>query len=105
MRKKLRDIWEAFEIRRRRKLAIMNTRGFWVVNVVWFVAGFWFSQLLPARDPIGDYMEYALNIAVIIVFFLPIYWCEILSLSAYFNRQLDRYKIWKHGKRPGNHES
>lgn len=78
----------------RRNVATMKTRGFWIVNAVWFAAGGLFFQLLPQRDPAEDQLNYLLNQVLLIVTILPIYFSEILTLTNLLNRIINRITSW-----------
>ena len=80
----------------------MKTRGFWIVNVVWFVAGGFFFQLLPQREQTEDQLNYLLNQVLLFVTVLPIYFSEVLTLSNLINRALGRLISWINGKTSNN---
>lgn len=85
-RNRLNDIWTWYRQEWRRNAAIIKTRGFWCVQVVWFVAGGLFFRLLPARLPNEPWLNYSLNVALICVIVLPIYFSELLTWSKVINR-------------------
>lgn len=92
MKELLRDIWEAKKIEWRKDIAIMKTRGFWCVQVMWFVAGGIFFRLLPPKQPEAELVNYLLNQLLIIVIMLPVYFTIVLSWSGTLNRLIAKYK-------------
>lgn len=102
MKKFIQRSWKWAKQEWRSNVATMKTRGFLVVNVVWFAAGGLFFQLLPQRDPGEDQLNYLLNQVLIVVAILPIYFSEILTLSNWINRALSRLHQWTKGLRQNN---
>ncbi|SDE19544.1 hypothetical protein SAMN04487996_1045 [Dyadobacter soli] len=94
-RKTLNDIWQGFRQEWRRNAAIMKTRGFWSVQLVWFVAGGIFFRLLPARQQGESWLHYALSVALICAIVLPIYFCELLTWSKWVERLLNKFRKQK----------
>ena len=102
MKKYIQRSWQWAKDEWRSNVATMKTRGFWIVNVVWFAAGGLFFRLLPQRDPSEDQLNYLLNQVLIIVAILPIYFAEVLTLSNWSNRALSWLINWMNGKRSNN---
>lgn len=73
----------------------MKTRGFWSVQVVWFVAGGLFLRLLPARPSDEPWPDYTLEVVLISTIILPIYFSEVLTWSRWLNRLIDKFRKQK----------
>ncbi|MGX5854545.1 hypothetical protein ACWKW6_12925 [Dyadobacter jiangsuensis] len=102
MKKFIQRSWKWAKQEWHSNVATMKTRGFLVVNVVWFAAGGLFFQLLPQRDPGEDQLNYLLNQVLIIVAILPIYFAEVLTLSNWIDRAISWLLRWINGKRSNN---
>lgn len=94
-RSRLNDIGKWYLGEWRRNAAIMKTRGFWSVQVMWFVAGGIFLRLLPARPPDEPWLDYMLEVALISAIILPVYFSEVLTLSRWLNRLIDKLRKQK----------
>jgi len=98
MREFLREVWEVQKTEWRKNIALMKTRVFWIVNVVWFAAGVYFVRLLPEGAFKDSGLNRLLNDLVFLVIFLPIYFTAVLSLSGYINQAIDSFNKWKNGR-------
>lgn len=68
---------------------VIKTRGFWVVNVVWFVSGGIFFSTLPHPKETGDWLNDLLAQTLIIIILAPIYWTLVQDFSESLNRFID----------------
>jgi cell division protein FtsW (lipid II flippase) len=91
----IKNIWKWNSKEWRRNAAIMKTRGFWLVQVLWFVAGGFFFRLLPGRAPDQTWTHYILSIALIFAIVLPIYFSELLTWSKAINWIIERSRKQK----------
>lgn len=95
MKKLFTEIWKKEILTWRHTAALMKTRGFWCVQVVWFVAGGFFFRLLPTKPPEVSWLNYGLNVVLICVILLPIYFSVVTSWSAGIDRWIDRIRKLK----------
>jgi len=98
MREFLREAWEIQKTEWRKSVALMKTRVFWIVNMVWFAAGVYFVWLLPEGAFKEPSLNRLLNDLVFVVIFIPIYFTAVLSLSSSLNRAIDSFNKWKDGR-------
>ena len=83
----------------RKNVATMKTRGFWIVNVIWFAAGGIFFQLLPQRKP-TTWLNGSLNDLLFILIVLPFYFSAVLTWSSELDKFIDKWIQRKNGKHP-----
>lgn len=59
----------------------IRTRGFWTSQVLWFLAGAYFTRLIPAQQTEGPWLSDLLQRILIVLILIPIYFDAVLNVS------------------------
>ena len=59
----------------------IRTRGFWTSQFIWFLAGLYFTRLIPQQPTEGPWLSVLLQRALIVCILLPIYFSGVLTMA------------------------
>jgi len=67
----------------------IRTRGFWTSQVVFFLAGLYFTRLIPQQPTEGLWLSVMLQRVLIVCILLPIYFSSVLEIGTWIDKLFD----------------